>query len=136
DGVLTYRLSPIEGAKELRIDYSKADFRLVTSACDLKETEGIVKLDEKGLGRTPCKDSDLAFVLDLGPAPVRISVGPKVLVQEFLAPTSEKEAYGTIKRVNDSTIALRMGRKTVKLGYTHLSFNRVTKRCGDRWLAN
>ncbi|MEV5409768.1 hypothetical protein AB0K60_13135 [Thermopolyspora sp. NPDC052614] len=136
-GVLTYRLSPIKGAKEQRIDYSGADFRRVTSACDLKETEGVVKLDGKGLGRTRCKDSDLAFVLGLGPAPVRISMGPKVLVQEFLAPThKQRTTLGTVKRVNDGTVEFRTGGKSVKLGYTFLSFHRVTRRCGDRWLAN
>jgi hypothetical protein len=137
NGVLTYKLSPVAGAKEQRINYSGADFRRVASACDLKETEGVVKLDGKGLGRTRCKDSNLAFVLSLGPAPVRISLGSKVLVQEFLAPaTKMKTASGTIKRVNDSTVAFSQGGKTIKLGYTFPSFNRVTKRCDDRWLAN
>jgi hypothetical protein len=137
NGVLTYKLSSIAGAKEQRIKYSGADFRRVAGACDLKETEGIVKLDGKGLGRTRCKDSDLAFALSLGPAPVRISLGSRVVVQEFLAPaTKPKTASGTIKRVNDNTITFSQGGKTIKLGYTFLGFNRVTKRCGDRWLAN
>ncbi|ETK35347.1 hypothetical protein [Microbispora sp. ATCC PTA-5024] len=135
--VPTYTFSPIPGAKERRVDYSGADFRRVTSACDLKETEGVVKVDGKGLGRTRCTASELAFVLQLGPAPVRISLGSKVLVQEVLAPaTKTKTATGTIKRVNDHAVTFSQGGKTVKLGYTSLSFNRVTKRCDDRWLAN
>jgi len=136
-GVLKYRLTPVKGAKELRIDYSGADFRRITSECGLKETEGVVKLDKNGLGRTRCKDSDLDFVLELNPTPVRISLGPKTLIQEFLVTESKtKTAYGTVKRVNDNTVLFRTGGKTVKLGYTLLTFNRVTKRCGDPWLAN
>jgi hypothetical protein len=137
EGTPTYRLSPIKGAKELRVGYTGADFRRVTAECGLKETEGVVRLDGNGLGRTPCTDSDLTFALGLNPVPVRISLGPKVLVQEFLVSPAENEtAYGTVRRVNDTTVLFRTGRKTVKLGYTLLTFERVTKRCGDPWLAN
>lgn len=136
-GTLTYKLKPIKGAKELRVDYAGADFRRVTSECGLKETEGVVKVDKEGLGRTRCTDDDLDFVLELNPAPVRITLGRKVLIQEFVAPGSKtRTAFGTVKRVSDNAVEFRTGGKSVKLGYTLLGFNRVTKRCGDRWLAN
>ncbi|GGK73412.1 hypothetical protein Sme01_06930 [Sphaerisporangium melleum] len=132
-----YTFSPIPGAKERRIDYSRAEFRRVTSACDLKETEGVVKVDAKGLGTTRCKPADLAFALGLGPTPVKISLGAKKRVYEVLAlPGSSKTAYGTIRRVNDTTVLFTRGKKSIRLGYTALTFTRTTRSCGSPWLAD
>nr|BFE84480.1 hypothetical protein GCM10020093_070810 [Planobispora longispora] len=136
-GIVRYKLTPIPGAKERRIGYAGADFRRITAACDLKETEGVVKLDKKGLGKTRCGEDDLSFVLSLGPAPVRISTGAVPRVHEFIAlPTRAKTAFGTVKRVNDTTVVFAKGRSRTTLHYTLLDFRRATKRCGDSWLAN
>lgn len=129
-----YRLERLPGSKELRLDYSAADFRRVTVACDLKETEGKVALDAKGLGKTRCTPKDLAFVLSLGPAPVRIDYadGKAVKVSEFLPDgSSTRSATGTVKRVDDRTVQFG----GLRLAYTWmLGFNRVTARCADPWL--
>ncbi|GGS68115.1 hypothetical protein GCM10010156_28700 [Planobispora rosea] len=136
-GIVRYKLTPVPGAKERRIGYAGADFRRITAACDLKETEGVVKLDKKGLGKTRCKEDDLSFVLSLGPAPVRISTGAVPRVHEFIAlPTAARTAFGTVKRVNDTTVVFAKGRSRVTLHYTFLDFHRATRRCGDSWLAN
>ncbi|MBG0826686.1 hypothetical protein HS041_02715 [Planomonospora sp. ID67723] len=136
-GVLRYTLKPVPGAKERRIDYSGAEFRRITAECDLKETEGVVKLDRKGLGRTRCQAADLAAALGNGPVPIRISLlGQEKRIHEFLAtPTASKTAYGTVKRVDGTTVVFAKGRTSVKLGYTLLDFKRVTRKCGDAWLA-
>lgn len=133
-----FHLSRLQGARELRFRYTGADFRRVTERCYLKENEGKVFLDRNGLGRTRCKDRHLDFVLEQGPVPVRITVGRRLLIQEFLAaPTHRKRAYGTLTRLNDNTVRFRTNGTTLKLGYSpHLHFLRVTRRCGDRWLAN
>ncbi|MFC7381226.1 hypothetical protein [Sphaerisporangium rhizosphaerae] len=132
-----YTFAPIAGAKEKRVAYARADVRRVTSACDLKETEGVVKVDAKGLGTTRCKPADLTFALGLGPTPVRISLGATTRVYEVLAmPGSPKTAYGTIKRVNDTTVMFTRGGKSIKLGYTGLSFSRTTRSCGAAWAAD
>ncbi|MFC4535415.1 hypothetical protein [Sphaerisporangium dianthi] len=131
-----YTFTAVPGAKERRVDYSRASFRRVTSACDLKETEGVVKVDAKGLGATRCKPADLAFALSLGPTPVKISLGAAKRVYEVLAmPGSARTAYGTIKRVNDTTVMFTRGGKSIKLGYTGLSFGRTTRSCGAAWSA-
>ncbi|MEV0593133.1 hypothetical protein [Nonomuraea cavernae] len=136
-GIRRYRLTPIPGAKERRIVHSGAGFRRITAACDLKETEGVVRLDREGLGTTRCDATDLAFVLKLGPAPVRISLGATTEVREFLAtPRKPRAAYGTIKRVNDTTVIFTKGRTSVRFHYTFADFHRVTRKCGDRWLAD
>jgi hypothetical protein len=127
----------ITGAKERRIRYTGAEFRRVTAECGLKETEGTVKLDAKGLGTTRCTSGDLAFVLGLGPAPVRISLGAPMRIHEFLAtPTDSTTAFGTIKRGSGATIVFTRSGKPVKLGYTAVSFSRTTRKCGDGWLAD
>ncbi|GAA3442893.1 hypothetical protein [Planomonospora venezuelensis] len=137
-GVLRYTLKPLPGAGERRIDYSGAEFRRITAECDLKETEGVVKLDKKGLGRTRCQAADLTAALGHGPVPVRISIlGEEKRIHEFLAnPTASKKAYGTVKRVNGTTVVFTKGKTSVKLGYTLLDFRRVTGKCGDSWLAD
>lgn len=138
DGGPSYRLGAIKGAKELRVRYAGADVRRVTAECRLKETEGVVRVDRNGLGRTRCTDADLAVMLGVRPLAVKITLGPRVLVQEFRAPSAfaAQEAYGTAERVNDNTVLFRTRGRTIKLGYTDLVFERVTRRCGDRWLAN
>lgn len=133
-GILRHTLKAIPGAKELRLDYSRADFRRLTLACDLKETEGRLALDAKGLGKTRCKPADLAFTLQLQPNPVRVvySGTKAVKVNEFLpAAYYTKTAKGTIKRVDDDTIVF----KGIQLSYNwQLTFNRVTAKCQDGWL--
>jgi len=138
-GRTVFRLHPLDGARELRFRYTGADYRRVTARCDLKENEGVTFLDRNGLGRTRCKDRHLAFMLAQGPLPVRITVGRgRLLVQEFLAAgTQRRLEYGTLTRLNDNTVWFRTPGKTYKLGYSpHLGFSRVTRHCGDRWLAN
>ncbi|GAA4232436.1 hypothetical protein FHR32_002140 [Streptosporangium album] len=135
-GVLRYKLTPVPGAKERRLNYSGVDFRRITAECGLKETEGVVKLDGKGLGRTRCQDRDLTFALRLDPVPIRVSLGTTKRIHEILAtPSDSKTAYGTIKRQNDTTVVFTKGGRSVKLGYTDLVFNRVTGKCGDAWLS-
>lgn len=133
-GILRQELKAIAGAKELKLDYSGADFHRLTVACDLKETEGRLALSSKGLGTTRCKPADLAFTLQLAPNPVRVvySGTKAVKVNEFLpAKYYTKTAKGTIKRVDDDTIAFG----SRQLTYTwRLTFNRVTAGCTDGWL--
>ncbi|MFF3438720.1 hypothetical protein [Streptosporangium sp. NPDC002721] len=137
-----YTLTPVSGTKDRRFDYSGADFRRITAECGLKETEGVVKVDAKGLGRTRCRAGDLTFALGLGPVPVRISPdtatpGAAKRVHEFLVtPATPKTAYGTIRRQNDTTVVFTARGRSVKLGYTTLFFNRVTGKCGHAWLAD
>lgn len=138
-GVRRYQLTTVAGAKERRIFTDGVRFRRITTACDLKETEGRIRQDKKGLGTTDCDALDLKFVLSLGPAPVKITITPSLTtVAEFLAvPTNPVTAYGTMKRVDDRTVLFkRPGKAAVKLRYTHLGFNRVTKSCSDGWTAN
>ncbi|MBB5133806.1 hypothetical protein HNP84_003532 [Thermocatellispora tengchongensis] len=139
-GVVRYRLTPIPGARERRIGYANAAFQRITAACDLKETEGVVRLDSAGLGTTKCGPADLDFVLGLGPTPVKITLSgasAATRVQEFLAaPTRTTAAYGTIKRADDDTILFTRAGRTIRLHHTHVTFNRVTRRCADPWLAN
>ncbi|MCA2225793.1 hypothetical protein [Nonomuraea aurantiaca] len=129
----------VPGAKELRLDYAKAAFRRVTVACDLKETEGRVAIDRKGLGTTVCKPDALTDKLASGPAPVRVEYRgtEAVKINEVLAKWTEpRTARGTVKRVDDTTVLFTRAGRTVKLGYTNLmSFARTTRRCGDGWLA-
>ncbi|WP_433416459.1 hypothetical protein ACQP1V_40230 [Microtetraspora malaysiensis] len=86
-----YRLLPIASAKELRMAYgSSLDYRRVTTACDLKETEGSVAIDAKGIGTTRCTGKDLSFTLSLGPVPVVVTYDPATgaatRVREILNP--------------------------------------------------
>ncbi len=136
----SYRLKPVAGAKEVRLDYTGASFRRVTVACDLKETEGQVALDAKGLGRTACEPGDLTDGLARGPVPLRVEYRgtDAVRINEFLVTEwpGTRTARGTLKRVNDTAVLFTTGGKTVKLGYTHAaSFYRTTARCRDGWLA-
>ncbi|KAB8191158.1 hypothetical protein FH608_031630 [Nonomuraea phyllanthi] len=138
--VKSYRLKALTGAKELRLGYTGAAFGRVTVACDLKETEGQVALDAKGLGRTGCAPRDLDTELDRGPVPLRIEYAGRdaVRINEFLVTRwpAPQTARGTIKRVDDSTVVFASGGKRVKLGYTYAtSFHRTTARCRDGWLA-
>ncbi|WP_336207992.1 hypothetical protein [Nonomuraea sp. LPB2021202275-12-8] len=138
-GYLLYRLKAIPKAKELKLDYSGAAYRRVTTACDLKETEGRVAVDRKGFGKTVCEPGDLAATLLRGPVPVRVhySGGKAVQVSEFLTEAPKLSVVrGTVKRVDDRTVLFTRGGKTSKLGYTHvLSFSRVTARCDSGWLS-
>ncbi|WP_406311763.1 hypothetical protein OHA77_24060 [Streptosporangium sp. NBC_01639] len=136
-GAPRYKLTPVSGAKERRLNYSGADFRRITAECRLKESEGVVRVDGKGLGTTRCRAGDLTFALGLGPVPIRVSPGTTKRIHEILAtPSGSKTAYGTIRRQNDTTVVFTAGGRSVKLGYTALSFSRVTGRCGDGWLTN
>ncbi|WP_327089399.1 hypothetical protein OIE66_01880 [Nonomuraea sp. NBC_01738] len=134
NGVLMHSLKAAPGAKEVRLGYGSADFRRLTVACDLKETEGRLALDAKGLGKTRCTPMDLAFTLRLQPNPVKIVYSGKkaVKINEFMpAKYYTKTAKGTIKRIDDDTIAF----KSLALSYTwQLTFNRVTAKCQDGWL--
>ncbi|WP_219471891.1 hypothetical protein [Nonomuraea rhizosphaerae] len=134
-----YTFHPIRGAKELRLDYSKAAYRRVTVACDLKETEGRVAVDRKGLGTTACKPRDLSFTLDQSPTSVRVEYrGSKaVKVSELFANTPRtRSVRGTIKRIDDSTLLFTGQGTKIKLGYTWVTtFHRTTKGCGDGWLS-
>ncbi|QYC45009.1 hypothetical protein Nocox_37275 [Nonomuraea coxensis DSM 45129] len=139
-GPLGYRLTPIAGAKEVRLDYTKAAVGRVTVACGLKETEGQVALDAKGLGRTRCKPADLAASLESGARPLRVEFrgGRAVRVNEILVSNwpNPRTARGTIARVDDRTVLFVTGGKTYKLGYSYLTyFYRTTARCKDGWLA-
>ncbi|MEV1167184.1 hypothetical protein [Nonomuraea sp. NPDC049784] len=140
DGFLGYRLKTVTGAKEVRLDYTHASYGRVTVACDLKETEGQVALDAKGLGRTACEPGDLDAALRRGPVPLRVEYqgSGAVKINEFLVTEwpGSRTARGTIKRVNDTTVLFASGGKQVKLGYTYAtSFHRTTARCRDAWLA-
>lgn len=139
-GTKFHRLASAAGVKELRLGYAKAAYGRVTTACDLKETEGRVALDGNGLGRTRCTPSDLTATLAQGPVPVRVEYrgGTATRINEILLDEwpEPRTATGTIKRVNDTTVLFASGGKTVKLGSTYMtSFLRTTARCGDGWLA-
>ncbi|SEG99028.1 hypothetical protein SAMN05444920_112182 [Nonomuraea solani] len=139
-GFKGYRLNTLPGAGELRLDYTGAAFGRVTVACDLKETEGQVALDAKGLGRTKCAPTDLTDGLARGPVPLRAEYrgGKAVKVNEILVSgrPGPRSAEGTIKRVNDTTVLFASGGKKIKLGYAYTTaFLRTTARCGDGWLA-
>jgi hypothetical protein len=139
-GFTGYRLKPISGAKEVRLDYTKATFGRVTVACDLKETEGQVALNAKGLGRTACKPGHLADELGRGVTPLRIEYrgGKAVKINEFLVPNwpNSRNAQGTIERVNDTTVLFETRGKKIKLSYSYITyFYRITARCRDGWLA-
>ncbi len=134
DGIPFHSLEAIPGARELKLAYGGADFRRLTAECDLKETEGRLAVDRKGLGKTRCTPKDLARRLAFGPAPVRVvHDGTKaVQVREFLpAKYYTRTLRGTIRRVDGDTIAV----KGVELTHTwRLTFNRVTATCGAGWL--
>ncbi|MEO3793494.1 hypothetical protein ABGB14_25055 [Nonomuraea sp. B10E15] len=139
-GFLGYRLKATPGAKELRLDYSRAAYGRITVACDLKETEGRVAVDRKGLGRTRCSPRDLSTGLGRGPVPVRVEHrGGKVTrVNEFVVADrpGQRSARGTIQRIDDTAVVFASGGKKIKLGYTYAtSFYRTTARCGSGWLA-
>ncbi|WP_043628781.1 hypothetical protein [Nonomuraea candida] len=136
----TYALKTLPGARELRLDYTGAAYTRVTVACDLKETEGRVAVDAKGLGRTKCATEDLTDTLGLGPVPVRVEHrdGRATRVSEILAGAwpDPRTARGTIKRVNDTTVLFTTGGKRIKLGYSYTTtFHRTTATCGAGWLS-
>ncbi|MGW0804206.1 hypothetical protein [Nonomuraea sp. NPDC002799] len=136
---LSYRLKALTGAKELRLDHTKAAYRRLTVACDLKETEGRLAIDAKGLGRTACKPADLDLTLRRGAAPLRIEYrgGEAVKVSEFLVTDwpDPRTARGTLQRINDTTVLFTTGGKKIKLGYAYTTvFHRTTARCADGWL--
>ncbi|TDD02199.1 hypothetical protein E1292_23955 [Nonomuraea deserti] len=138
-GFLGYRLKAAPRAKELRLDYSRAAYGRITVACDLKETEGRVAVDRKGLGRTRCSPRDLSAELGRGPVPVRVEHrgGKATRVNEFVVADrpDQRSARGTIKRIDDTTVVFASGGKKIKLGYTYAtSFYRTTAHCGSGWL--
>ncbi|MEV4171712.1 hypothetical protein [Nonomuraea sp. NPDC049709] len=138
-GNVLHRLKTLSGAKELRLDYTGAAYARVTVACGLKETEGQVALDAKGLGRTACAPAHLRESLGRGPVPVRVEHrgGKATRVNEILVANwpGRRSATGTLKRVNDTTVVFATGGKKIKLGYSYSTvFHRTTARCGDGWL--
>ncbi|GAA3674237.1 hypothetical protein GCM10022224_043210 [Nonomuraea antimicrobica] len=138
-GHVFHRLTTTSGAKELRLDYTKAAYGRVTVACDLKETEGQVAVDRQGLGRTRCAPGDLTTGLGRGPVPVRVEYqgGKAVRVNEILVTDwpESRSARGTITRIDDTTVVFATGGKKLTLGYTYMTgFYRTTARCGDGWL--
>ncbi|MEV0203051.1 hypothetical protein, partial [Nonomuraea sp. NPDC050691] len=134
-----HRFTALAGARPLRLDYTGAAYRRVTVACDLKETEGRIAIDGKGRGTTRCAPDDLAESLRGGPVPVRVEHrgGRAVAVSEVLAqPSPSRVARGTLRRAGDSAVLFTRAGRTVRLGHTGaVSFSRVTRRCGDGWLA-
>ncbi|NUR83591.1 MAG: hypothetical protein HOY71_05830 [Nonomuraea sp.] len=139
-GNVLYKLTPISGAKELKLDYTAASYGRVTTACDLKETEGRVAVDRDGLGRTACKPAQLTVELREGAVPLRVDYqgGKAVKAREFLLDgwPEPRTARGTIKRLDDSTVLFSTGGRRIKLGYTYMTaFYRATARCGDRWVS-
>lgn len=138
-GFVGYQLKEIPGAEELSLDYGAATFGRVTVECGLKETEGNVALDAKGLGRTMCAPADLTDGLKRGPVALRAEyrAGKATRVNEILVSDwpDLRTATGTIQRVNDTTVLLSTGGKQVKLGYSFATaFFRATAGCGDGWL--
>ncbi|SDI83088.1 hypothetical protein [Nonomuraea jiangxiensis] len=139
-GHVQYTIKSLNGAKELRLDYTGASYGRVTVACDLKETEGRVAVDREGLGRTRCEPADLADALARGPVPVRVEHqdGKATRINELLVAErpDPRTARGTISRINDTTVLFATGATRIRLGYTYATgFQRTTARCGDTWLA-
>ncbi|MEO3872538.1 hypothetical protein ABGB18_27315 [Nonomuraea sp. B12E4] len=139
-GHVLHALKPLSKAKELRLDYTTATYGRVTTACDLKETEGRVAVDRDGLGRTRCEPADLTDALARGPVPLRAELrnGKVTRINEFLVADwpDPRTARGTISRINDTTVLFATGRTRLKLGSTSATgFQRTTARCGDKWLA-
>ncbi|NUW35354.1 hypothetical protein HTZ77_28555 [Nonomuraea sp. SMC257] len=134
-----HRFTALAGARPLRLAYTGAAYRRVTVACDLKETEGQVAIDRQGRGTTRCTPDDLADSLRRGPVPVRVEHrdGRAVTVSEVLAqPSPSRVVRGTLRRAGDSAVLFTRAGRTVWLGRTGaVSFSRVTRRCGDGWLA-
>ncbi|SDJ53248.1 hypothetical protein SAMN05421874_102121 [Nonomuraea maritima] len=138
-GFTGYQLKDVPGAEEVRLDYGAATFGRVTVECGLKETEGNVALDAKGLGRTACTPADLTDGLERGPVALRAEyrTGKATRINEILVSDwpDLRTATGTIQRVNDTTVLLSTGGKQVKLGYSFATaFYRTTAGCGDGWL--
>ncbi|NUW43523.1 hypothetical protein [Nonomuraea rhodomycinica] len=134
-----HRFTALAGARPLRLAYTGAAYRRVTVACDLKETEGRVAIDGKGRGTTRCTPDDLADSLRRGPVPVRVEHrdGRAVTVSEVLAqPSPSRVERGTLRWAGDSAVLFTRAGRTVWLGHTGaVSFSRVTRGCGDKWLA-
>ncbi|GAA2283644.1 hypothetical protein GCM10010149_30960 [Nonomuraea roseoviolacea subsp. roseoviolacea] len=134
-----HRFTALAGARPLRLSYTGAAYRRVTVACDLKETEGEVAIDGKGRGTTRCTTDDLADSLKRGPVPVRVEHrdGRAVTVTEVLAqPSPSRVERGTLRWAGDSAVLFTRAGRTVRLGHTGaVSFSRVTRGCGDKWLA-
>ncbi|GLW97609.1 hypothetical protein [Microtetraspora sp. NBRC 16547] len=149
-----YQVRPLVSAKDVRVTFGRSlDYRRVTTACDLKETEGKVAIDAKGLGTTRCTDKDLSFTLGLGPVPVKVTYDPgtgaATQAREFLyAPQDPRTAFGevtpsgagavvftpyAVKRVPKTgySFTKRSG-APVTLVYTGLTpFFRVSATCAD-----
>ncbi|WP_214413634.1 hypothetical protein [Sphaerisporangium fuscum] len=90
DRFAAYWLGAVRPAKTLKLTFgSSVDYRRITTACDLKETEGHVNMDGVRLGATRCHASDLTDTLKLGALPVRVAYDPATgavsQVRELLA---------------------------------------------------
>ncbi|WP_432929565.1 hypothetical protein ACQPZZ_05555 [Microbispora sp. CA-135349] len=149
NGLKTYRLNPLAGAKEIRLDYSSASFYRTTVTCGAKDNGGKYAISAKGLGKTACASADLAFVFTLGPTLVRIVyAGTKATTIHQLWPgiatERPKAAFGTLRYLGDRTpdssisgvvIFTPEGGRPMKLGYDWMAgFNRVTEACNADWL--
>lgn len=149
-----YRVEAIRSAGDVRVTFAPSlDYRRITVACDLKETEGKIAIDAKALGATRCAANDLDFTLSLGPVPVRVTYDPAsgaaVQAQEFLYPPDDpRTAFGTIapagkgavqftpyavKRVPSMGYSFtKKSGEPITLPYTGtMIFFRVGRSCGD-----
>ncbi|TKK90427.1 hypothetical protein FDA94_05345 [Herbidospora galbida] len=150
-GLKTYRLKPVAGAKEIRLDYSSASFYRITTTCEARDTAGKFAISAMGLGKTKCGPGDLAFVFDLGPTLVRVAYnGTKaVKIHQFwagVATERPKAAFGTLRYLEDGTPGPSIsgivtftpeGGRPMRLRYDGLAgFNRITAECGSDWLSD
>ncbi|KAA9374674.1 hypothetical protein F5972_31065 [Microbispora cellulosiformans] len=148
-GIRSFRLKPLAGAKEIRLDYSSASFYRTSVTCDARDNGGKYAVSAKGLGKTACAPGDLAFVLTLGPTLVRIAYsGTKAsTIHQFwpgVATERPKIAFGTLRYLGDGTPGPSIsgivsftpeGGKPMKLGYDWTAgFNRITEACNADWL--
>lgn len=148
-GIRSFRLKPLAGAKEIRLDYSSASFYRTTVTCDAKDNAGKYAVSAKGLGTTACAPRDLAFVFTLGPTLVRIVYdGTRATtIHQFWAGVATergKVAFGTLRYLGDGTPGPSIsgivsftpeGGQPMKLGYDWMAgFTRITEACNADWL--
>ncbi|WP_157519968.1 hypothetical protein [Herbidospora daliensis] len=150
NGIKTYRLKAVAGAKEMRLDYSSASFYRISSTCAARDIGGKFAVSAKGLGTTKCAPRDLAFVFDLGPTPVRVVYnGTKAVgIHQFWAgPATERPitAFGMLRYRGDGTPGPSIsgivtftpeGGRPMTLRYDEWAgFHRIAAACGSDWLS-
>ncbi|GIH69555.1 hypothetical protein [Sphaerimonospora thailandensis] len=148
-GIKSYRLKPLAGAKEIRLDYSSASFYRTSVTCDARDNGGKYAVSAKGLGKTACAPGDLAFIFTLGPTLVRIAYdGTKATtIHQFwpgVATERLKTAFGALRYLGDGTPGPSIsgivsftpeGGQPMKLGYDEMAgFTRITEVCSADWL--